>query len=240
MHMKRILITGANRGLGLAFTRRYLERGHHVFAGCRRPDAARALIEMQATYARRLTIIPLDVSDTHSISTSHALVCSQHAGLDLLINNAGIYSSRGSDAPSECLGGLNFEEALTVLRNNAVGPVIVAQQYLDLLRAGDRPKIVSISSGLGSISANAGGFPYYYSASKAALNMFMRSLAADAKSWGVVTVLLDPGWVSTDMGGRGAPTTPQQSVDGMIRVIDTLTPKHNGRFFTWQGHEHAW
>ena len=238
--MKRILITGANRGLGLAFTRRYLERGEHVFAGCRRPDAARQLMGMQAAYSRRLTIVPLDVADAHSITTSHAVVRSQHDGLDLLINNAGIYSSRGSDAPSERLGVLNFEEALTVLRSNAVGPLIVAQQYLDLLRAGDGPKIVSISSGLGSISANVGGFPYYYSASKAALNMCMRSLAADAKRWGIVTILLDPGWVSTDMGGRGAPTTPRQSADGMIRVIDSLRPEHNGRFFTWQGHEQAW
>jgi NAD(P)-dependent dehydrogenase (short-subunit alcohol dehydrogenase family) len=238
--MKRILITGANRGLGLEFTRRYLDRGEHVFAGCRRPETARHLRGMQATYPRRLTIVPLDVSDTHAIRTSYAVVRSQHEGLDLLINNAGVYSSRGSDAPSERLGDLNFEEALMVLRSNAVAPVIVAQEYLDLLQAGDEPKIVSISSELGSVSANTGGFPYYYSASKAALNMFMRSLAVDAKRWGMITVLLDPGWVSTDMGGRGAPTTPQQAVDSMIRVIDTLTPEHNGRFFTWQGHEQVW
>ena len=140
----------------------------------------------------------------------------------------------------QCPTPVVLAEALAVLRSNAVAPLIVAQQYLDLLQAGDGPKIVSISSELGSVSANTGGFPYYYSASKAALNMFMRSLAVDAQRWGIVTVLLDPGWVSTDMGGRGAPTTPQQSVDGMIRVIDTLAAEHNGRFFTWQGHEQAW
>jgi NAD(P)-dependent dehydrogenase (short-subunit alcohol dehydrogenase family) len=110
----------------------------------------------------------------------------------------------------------------------------------DVVARVDQPKIISISSEYGSVSANTGGFPYYYSASKAALNMFMRSLAVDAKRWGMITVLLDPGWVSTDMGGRGAPTTPQQAVDSMIRVIDTLTPEHNGRFFTWQGHEQVW
>jgi NAD(P)-dependent dehydrogenase (short-subunit alcohol dehydrogenase family) len=238
--MKRILITGANRGLGLEFTRRYLDRGEHVFAGCRSPETARHLGGMQAAYPRRLTMIPLDVGDARAIRTSHAVVRSQVEAIDLLINNAGVYSSRGSEAPSERLGALNFKEALAVLRSNAVAPLIVAQQYLDLLRTGDEPKIVSISSGLGSVSANTGGFPYYYSASKAALNMFMRSLAVDAQRWGIVTVLLDPGWVSTDMGGRGAPTTPQQSVDGMIRVIDTLASEHNGRFFTWQGHEQAW
>ena len=238
--MQRILITGANRGLGLAFSRRYLERGERVFAGCRRPETARQLHELQVTYPQRLTIISLDVADADSIHTSHAVVGSQVDGLDVLINNAGIYSSHGSDEPSERLGGLNFEDALTVLRVNAVAPLIVAQQYLDLLQAGREAKIISISSGYGSVSANTGGFPYYYSASKAALNMFMRSLAADAKRWRITTVLLDPGWVSTDMGGRGAPLTPQQAVEGMIRVIDTLTPRHSGRFFTRQGHEQVW
>lgn len=238
--MQRILITGANRGLGLAFTRRYLERGERVFAGCRRPETARQLHELQATYPQCLTVVSLDVADADSIRASHAVVRSQVAGLDVLINNAGIYSSRGSDEPLERLGTLNFEDALTVLRVNAVAPSIVAQQYLDLLQAGRDAKLVSISSGYGSVSANTGGFPYYYSASKAALNMFMRSLAADAKRWGIITVLLDPGWVNTDMGGPGAPITPQQAADGMIRVIDTLTPRHNGRFFTRQGREQVW
>jgi NAD(P)-dependent dehydrogenase (short-subunit alcohol dehydrogenase family) len=238
--MQRILITGANRGLGLAFTRRYLERGERVFAGCRKPETARQLHELQATYPQRLTVVSLDVADADSIRASHAVVRSQVAGLDVLINNAGIYSSRGSDEPLERLGTLNFEDALAVLRVNAVAPSIVAQQYLDLLQAGRDAKLVSISSGYGSVSANTGGFPYYYSASKAALNMFMRSLAADTKRWGIITVLLDPGWVSTDMGGPSAPITPQQAADGMIRVIDTLTPRHNGRFFTRQGREQVW
>jgi NAD(P)-dependent dehydrogenase (short-subunit alcohol dehydrogenase family) len=167
-------------------------------------------------------------------------VRAQVDGLDVLLNNAGVYSSRGSDAPAERLGDLQFEAALTVLRSNAVAPLLVAQQFLDMLQAGVEPKIVSLSSGYGAVSANTGGFPYYYSASKAALNMFMRSLAGDAKRWGIITVLLDPGWVSTDMGGRGAPTSPGQAVASMLRVIDTLTRRHNGHFLTRQGEEQAW
>jgi NAD(P)-dependent dehydrogenase (short-subunit alcohol dehydrogenase family) len=135
---------------------------------------------------------------------------------------------------------LSFEDALTVMRVNAVGPLLVTQQFLGLLRAGRSAKVINISSGYGSVSANAGGFPYYYSASKAALNMFMRSLAADAKRWKITTVLMDPGWVSTDMGGSSAPTTPKEAVRDMIRVIDTLTPRHNGRFLTWRGDELDW
>jgi NAD(P)-dependent dehydrogenase (short-subunit alcohol dehydrogenase family) len=238
--MQRILITGANRGLGLEFTRQYLERGERVFAGCRRPETARSLHALQATYTQRLTIMALDVAEAASIHAAHAIVRSQVDGLEVLINNAGVYSSHGSDAPEERLGTLYFEDALTVLRVNAVAPLLVAQQYMDLLRAGHEAKIVSLSSGYGSVSANTGNFPYYYSASKAALNMFMRSLAVDAQPWGITTVLLDPGWVRTDMGGRTAPITPRQAVEGMVHIIDTLTPHHNGRFFTWQGREQVW
>jgi NAD(P)-dependent dehydrogenase (short-subunit alcohol dehydrogenase family) len=238
--MLGILITGANRGLGLEFTRRYMERGERVFAGCRQPAAARALQALQARYPQRLSIVVLDVANADAIRTACDAVHTQTDRLDILINNAAIYSSHGSDEPSEQLDELSFEDALTVLRVNAVAPLLVAQQFLSLLRAGHNAKIINISSGYGSVSRNTGGFPYYYSASKAALNMFMRSLAADAKRWGITTVLLDPGWVSTDMGGLGAPLTPEAAVRAMIRVIDALTPRRNGRFLTWQGDEQDW
>lgn len=238
--MKRILITGANRGLGLEFTRRYLARRDQVFAGCRRPEAARQLQELKAAHPAALNIVDMDIGDIDSIRKSHAVVRSHADGLELLINNAGIFSTRGSEEPKERLGELDFEDALQVLQVNAVGPLIVAQQYLDLLRAGTKAKIVSITSGYGSISANTEGFPYYYSASKAAMNMYMRSLAAETRQWGITTVLLDPGWVRTEMGGPEAPVTPEQAVDAMIQVIDGLTARDNGRFLDWKGAEQPW
>jgi NAD(P)-dependent dehydrogenase (short-subunit alcohol dehydrogenase family) len=238
--MEHILITGANRGLGLEFTRQYLERGAHVFAACRLPAAASSLHHLQARFSQRLSVVALDVTNADAIRTAHDTVHAQTEGLDVLINNAAIYSTRGSDEPLERLGNLSFEDALTVLRVNAVGPLLVAQQFLGLLRAGRRAKLINISSGYGSVSANTAGFPYYYSASKAALNMFMRSLAANTKRWGITTVLLDPGWVSTDMGGPGAPLVPEEAVAAMIRVIDALTPQYNGRFLTWRGDEQDW
>jgi NAD(P)-dependent dehydrogenase (short-subunit alcohol dehydrogenase family) len=238
--MEHILITGANRGLGLEFTRQYLEQGAHVFAGCRQPAAATSLHTLQARYPQRLSMVALDVADADAIRRAHDMVHSQTESIDILINNAGIYSSHGGDEPLERLGRLSFEDALTVLRVNAVAPLLVAQQFLGLLRAGRGAKLINISSGYGSVSANTGGFPYYYSASKAALNMFMRTLAADAKRWGITTVLLEPGWVSTDMGGPGAPLAPEQAVGAMRRLIDALTPRHNGRFLTWQGDEQDW
>ncbi len=238
--MQRILITGANRGIGLEFTRSYLERNERVFAGCRHPEAAKLLLELKEIYLQRLTIVALDVASAESIRASQAIVRSEVDGLEILINNAGIYSARGSEEPSERLGNLNFEDALTLFRVNAIAPLILIQQYIDLLRASSQAKIVNISTGYASLNANTSGFPYYYSASKAAMNMFMRSLAADIKRSGMITVLLDPGWVSTDMGGSNAPLTPKHSVEEMIRVIETLTPRHNGRFLNWQGNEIAW
>ena len=238
--MEHIVITGANRGLGLEFTRQYLEQGAHVFAGCRQPEAAISLHTLQARYPQRLSMVALDVADADAIRRAHDMVHSQTESIDILINNAGIYSSHGGDEPLERLGRLSFEDALTVLRVNAVAPLLVAQQFLGLLRAGRGAKLINISSGYGSVSANTGGFPYYYSASKAALNMFMRTLAADAKRWGITTVLLDPGWVSTDMGGPGAPLAPEKAVGAMLRLIDALTPRHNGRFLTWQGDKQDW
>jgi NAD(P)-dependent dehydrogenase (short-subunit alcohol dehydrogenase family) len=235
----RILITGASRGLGLEFTRRYVERGERVFATCRRPDSARSLQALRAAHDDRLSIVPLDVSDADSIRAAHQAVRKATKELDVLINNAGMYSARGSDDPSERLGRLRFDDALLLLRANAVGPLIVAQQFVDLLEAGRRPRIVSISSEYGSVSENT-GFPYYYAASKAALNMLMRSLAAEARSHRITTVLLDPGWVSTDMGGPEAPVTPAQSVASMIRMIDGLTERHNGGFFTREGRAAPW
>jgi NAD(P)-dependent dehydrogenase (short-subunit alcohol dehydrogenase family) len=170
-------------------------------------------------------------------------VSAETGALDLLVNSAGVYSGRGSADPQaagEVMGRLEMAAALEVLRTNAVAPLLVAQAFLPLLRKARGARIVSLSSGYGSVSANSGGFPYYYAASKAALNMFMRSLAGDTAAAGVTTVLLDPGWVSTDMGGRHAPLTPTESVASMLRVIDGLGPRDNGRFLDRHGRAKAW
>ena len=248
--MRRVVMTGANRGLGLEFVRQYLARGDRVFAAARRPEASSALRELAAGNGReRLTLLALDVADAESIRAAHEKVRSAVDGLDVLINNAGVYTgaARGgastSDAErreAEKLGELTFEDGMDVLRVNAVAPVIIAQQFRDLLRAGERPCVVNISSGYGSVSSNNGGFPYHYSASKAALNMYMRSLAGDVKKDGIVCVLMDPGWVRTDMGGPDATLSVEQSVGGMVKVIDKLSDHDNGQFLTWDGGKQPW
>jgi NAD(P)-dependent dehydrogenase (short-subunit alcohol dehydrogenase family) len=239
-----ILISGASRGIGLEFTRQYLARGELVIAGVRDPENTEDLKRLGESAGGKLHPIALDVGDMSSIQRASEKVRKLTDHLDLLINNAGIYSIRAGapEAPgvTQELGHLTQGDALTFFRINAIGPILIAQQFLSFLRLAKAPKIVSITSGYGSISENTSGFPYFYAGSKAALNMMTRSLAADLKGDGVTAVVMNPGWVRTRMGGSGAPTLPEQSVAGMIRMIDKLTIKQTGHFLSWDGGEILW
>jgi NAD(P)-dependent dehydrogenase (short-subunit alcohol dehydrogenase family) len=239
---QRVLVTGANRGIGLEFARQLAARGDHVFATARDVGRAAELRELAKQFGdASLTLVPLDVDSADSIRAAADTIAGQTDRLDLLINNAGVYAARvGKDGqPAERLGEFNFDDALKVIRTNAVAPLMLTQAVLPLLKKGEKPKVVSITSGYGSVADN-NGFPYYYAASKAALNQFMRSLAGDAAANGMITIVMSPGWVQTDMGGAGAPITPEQSVGGMLKVIDGLTATDNSTFKEWRGKEVAW
>src|SRR5579884_3496972 len=227
----RILVTGANRGLGLEFVRQFSARGDRVFAASRRGKP----IDL-----RDVTPIALDVADEESIEQAHRTVSEATDGLDLLINNAGIYSTVGGRWTGESFGTLSAKEALAVLRVNSVGPILIAQRFSDLLSRGVNAKVASISSGYGSVSRNDGHFPYHYSASKAALNQYMRSFARDARPLGITVLILSPGWVRTDMGGPNATLAPEQSVAGMIRIIDRITPEETSSWFNYDGRPVTW
>jgi NAD(P)-dependent dehydrogenase (short-subunit alcohol dehydrogenase family) len=235
-----VLVTGASRGIGFEFTRQYLDRGAHVFAGFRREQTAGKLRELASLHPDLLTLVPLDVSDEESIRASRNYVQDKTDRLDLLINNAGIGGFSSLSGRAEELGTFQFEDAWVVLRTMAVGPLLMAQEYLDLLKAGHEAKIANVTSGYGSISSNTNRFPYYYSAAKSALHQLMRSLTADVRPMGISVVLLDPGSVSTDMGGPTAPLTPTESVSGMVSVIDSLTLDQIGSFLSWQGRTMPW
>jgi NAD(P)-dependent dehydrogenase (short-subunit alcohol dehydrogenase family) len=239
--MKRVLITGANRGLGLELTRQALERGDLVFATCRRPESATDLHTLAGQHPGRLTIVALDVTDEASIGAAHAAVKAATDGLDLLINNAGVYPGAGPEDPAnQRLGHFTADVALQVLRVNAVGPLLVAQAFLDLLRAGTKPRILSLSSGQGSLTWKASGDPYHYSASKATLNMYMRALAAEIGQYGVLSMLVDPGWVRTGMGGTTAAQDPAVAAKGILRLAEQLHDEENGSFVTWQNEFVPW
>jgi NAD(P)-dependent dehydrogenase (short-subunit alcohol dehydrogenase family) len=239
---QRILVTGANRGIGLEFTRQLAARGDRVFATARDVRRAGDLREIATQYGEHLvTILPLDVDSPDAIRAAAEVVRKETDALDLLINNAGVYAARtGKDGqPAERIGDLNFDDALKVIRTNAVAPLILTQALLPLLQRGRESKVVSITSGYGSVADNT-GFPYYYAASKAALNQIMRSFAAEAAANGIITMVMSPGWVQTDMGGASAPVKPDQSVAGMLKVIDGLTAADNSTFKEWRGKEVAW
>ena len=239
--MKRILITGANRGFGLELTRQYLDRGDLVFATARQPDAATELRQLTGQYPDRLHLIALDLTDEASITEATQAVQAQTDTLDVLLNNAGVYPEGNPDkVDRQRLGQLGSEDALYALRSNAIGPLLVTQALLPLLRASQQGRIVSLSSGLGSLTWKAAGTPYHYSASKAALNMYMRSLAAEVGHQGLISVVVDPGWIRTGMGGESASLAPADSARGILKLTDQLHAEDNGCFLTWQGQPVPW
>ncbi|MGD9099841.1 MAG: SDR family oxidoreductase [Anaerolineae bacterium] len=231
---ERVLITGANRGIGLELVRQCLEQGDHVFAGCRQPQQATELHALAAAHPGQLSVLTLDVTDQESLDASRETVRAQVEALDVLFNNAAVHLG------DETIRDLDVERLVRTFRVNAVGPVLVAQCYLDLLKAGNAPRIVNISSEAGSISKMERHRGYAYYGSKAALNMFTRALAWDENVEGVVVVAVHPGWVRTDMGGSMAPVAPADSAQGILRVTAGLTRADSGKFYTYQGDEYPW
>jgi NAD(P)-dependent dehydrogenase (short-subunit alcohol dehydrogenase family) len=238
--MKRVLITGANRGIGLEFVRQYAGRGDRVFAAARKPAEAAELRQITDASGDRVTLVTLDTGDEASILAAYEDVRGQTDTLDVLVNNAGI-GNGGSFETSEKFGTLRMEAMLNVLRVNAAGPALIAQTFLPLVQAaGPNGIVAGVTSGLGSLERTRDmAFAISYSASKAALNMYLRSIAF-TEDVGVLTVALDPGWVRTDMGGPNAHLSPEESVSGMIRVLDNLTPDQTGTFLAYDGSVTPW
>ena len=224
--MGKCIITGANRGLGLEFARQYREAGWQVIGTARNPDDAKELNALD------VTVLSLDVSDGQSVARLAAELDGEP--IDMLINNAGIMHTLNTlpDAEVTAVG--------QVLDVNILGPIRITQALLPNLAAGDAKTIVNISSGLSSISRNTDGQFYGYRESKAALNMFTRTLGHELREQGFIVVALDPGWVQTDLGGPEAPTTAEQSVSGMRSVIAELTVEDTGTFKNSRGETVPW
>ena len=236
--MERILITGANRGIGLELVRQYLQRDDtQVFATCRNPDSAQELNQLASQYSDRAHVIQLDVADQASIDASVKTVGELAGGLDILINNAGINPKTERES---MFGELEAEAIMHVLHVNSVGPVMVVQAYAGLLRTGNNVRVVNVSSGAGSLERQASGCGYAYNASKAALNMMTRCLAGSLRGDNVVVITLNPGWVQTDMGGSNARLKPEESITGIITVVDGLTMADSGTFLQWDGAQLPW
>jgi NAD(P)-dependent dehydrogenase (short-subunit alcohol dehydrogenase family) len=218
------LVTGANRGLGLEWTRQLVARGEGVIATARERSA-----ELDRLGARVET---LDVADASSVSRLAESL--DGLALDVLVNNAG----RGGAGAT--LDKLDWADVAATFEVNAIGPMRMTQALLPNLRAGSRKLVAHVTSRMGSIADNSSGGYYAYRASKAALNMMNKSLSIDLARGGFTCVVLHPGWVQTDMGGAGAPLTPRESVAGMLAVLDGLGPSDTGRFLDHDGQTIPW
>jgi NAD(P)-dependent dehydrogenase (short-subunit alcohol dehydrogenase family) len=226
--MATVLVTGANRGIGLEFVRQFAKEGTRVLACCRNPEGAHELQDLAAADSR-ITVHRLDVADGKSIEALALEL--RHEAIDVLINNAGIIGTRS--------GPVDYGLWEETFRVNTIGPFHMAQALRQNLEQGQARKIVTITSGMGSTSSNSGGY-YAYRSSKAAVNNVMSGLAADWSRDRFIIVVVSPGWVATDMGGRGAPLSAARSVSDMRRLIAGLGRTDSGRFLDHKGHELPW
>lgn len=229
---KTVLITGANRGLGLKFVKQYAQDGWLVIAVCRSPNAAKELNEL-ADLHENITLYTLDVSNQTMINDLAEQL--HDRPIDLLLNNAGIYGSFASTIDS-----IDEQEMIRAFQVNTLAPLNLITALLPNLELGNVKKIASITSKMGSISDNTSGGSYPYRASKAALNMTMKSVSIELAPKNITVLMLHPGWVQTDMGGPNALISPQESIRGMRKVIDEADLERSGRFLTYNGEELAW
>jgi len=232
--MQRVLVTGANRGLGLEFVQQLLARGARVIAACRQPGRAMKLTELAAAHPGHLSVLPLDLNKERSITGLAHETGMLTDKLDALINNAGVLVS------GERYGELAAKTFAETFAINVIGPLLLTQALTALLEQGKAACVINLSSDLGSQGDTVAFNTPSYAISKAALNMVTRLTAAELGARGITVISLNPGWVKTDMGGAHAPLAVNESVAGMLKVIDGLKPGDGGRFLDYNGAEVAW
>jgi NAD(P)-dependent dehydrogenase (short-subunit alcohol dehydrogenase family) len=231
--MPSVLVTGANRGLGLEFARQYAADEWHVFAACRAPEAAKELQQIASKSGGRVRVLKLDVTDTASVRSAAAEL--KDEPIDLLLNNAGVGSPRNQQ-----LGSLDYAAWARVLDANTLGPMRVVEAFLGNVAKGKQKRIVTITSAMGSIEDNSSGGSYAYRSSKAGVNIVVKSLSIDLAPRGITCVVMHPGWVRTDMGGQGGKLSPTESVRYLRSVIAKLRPEDSGRFLNYNGEPFPW
>jgi NAD(P)-dependent dehydrogenase (short-subunit alcohol dehydrogenase family) len=226
------MITGANRGIGLALTMELLRRGDHVVAAARDPWGG-ALAEVAGGQAGTLTPLELDVTSDRSVAAAKQALDGRP--IDVLVNNAGVYGPRDKQSALD----MDFKAWREVFEVNVYAPLRVAQAFLPNVEAGSGRKIVTISSRMGSIGSNPSGAIAYRS-SKTAVNMVMVGFGNAVRDSEVAVLLFHPGWVRTDMGGGGADIPPTESAAGLIATIDASGMRDTNSFRNWKGEEIPW
>lgn len=222
-----VLITGANRGIGLALAQHFGAAGFHVIGTARNTDKAAELKESGAQ------LVQLDVTDQASVDAMAKSLAGQP--IDILINNAGV---KGKD--SKDMASVDVDNIEWILNVNTLGPVRVMKALFPNVQSGQRKTIVNISSTMGSIERNTWGCCAGYRASKTALNSINKTFAVDLGEQGLTFVVMHPGYVQTDMNDGGGNITTDQSAAGLMSVITGLDASDNGKFYDWQGKELPW
>ena len=231
--MTTVLITGANRGLGLEFCRQYAEQGWHVIACCRNPDDAFDLNNLAGRHPN-IQLETLDVADFGQIDALSRKL--SDCCIDVLINNAGVYG----DLQGGGFGQLDYQAWTQSLVINTQAPVKMAEAFLQQVKCSDKKLIVNISSLMGSIADNDSGGSILYRSSKAALNAAMKSLAIGLKNQSVGVLTFHPGWVKTDMGGPNALINADESIAGMRALIEGFSLNQSGSFVKYDGTPMPW
>ena len=230
--MTNVLVTGANRGLGLGFVKNYLGKNVNVVSTTRDLKSSKELLALKERFPNNLEIFELDLLKEGAGYTMANFLGDRP--IDILINNAGVGST------NQHLQAVSPKPWLEVLKVNLIAPLMVTQSIIDNVRKGSDKKIYFLSSQLGSIADNTSGGMYIYRSSKTGLNQVVKSLSVDLKPQGITVVSLHPGWVKTDMGGPKAPVSIDESIKGMIKVIYATDIRDTGRFLNYNGKELPW
>lgn len=226
----QVLITGANRGIGLEFVSQYALDGWNVLACCRTPSTATALQALAKTYSN-IQVLPLDVEDFAQIESLAMQL--KDSKIDVLINNAGIY-------PESDLTDISTNDWLKAFKVNSMAPLKMAMAFSSHVANSQLKKVATLSSKMGSLEDNTSGGSYIYRSSKAAANMVMKSLSIDLRPLGITVVTLHPGWVQTEMGGSNALIDTKTSVSGMRDVIERSNLDSTGQFIAYDGKPIPW
>ena len=230
--MTTIIVTGANRGIGLELVKQYCNRNYQVIGTYRDEAISGELISMSRNLDN-LKVHSLDVSSDQSLKDFSSKL--GETPVDIFINNAGVYGPRDSS-----FNNVDEKNWIPVFQTNAIAPLLLTQLIIDNLRNGSQKKLIYITSKMGSIDDNKSGGAYIYRSSKTALNSVVKSISVDLAKDDMKVALLHPGWVRTDMGGPNGLIDTSASVSGMTKVIDSLSQSDSGCFFNYDGSKIPW
>jgi NAD(P)-dependent dehydrogenase (short-subunit alcohol dehydrogenase family) len=243
--MKVAIVTGAYKGLGLAWCKELISKGYKVVLTAR--DFDKASVAARSIGEEGINIFPqtLDVTNESEIAELVGWCETTFGKIDLIVNNAGInpkdFQDKEKMAKAFRLDAFDPKVMDEVVHANSYAPLLMVKHFRRLLQKSDRPIVINISSWLGSVGNLSFGGHYGYVGSKNFLNVLNKSMANEIRPEGIISINVNPGWVQTDMGGSKAQFTPEEAVQNIIyNVIEKATISDSGKFLNYDGTEHPW